>query len=89
MLAQTLLAIAVCAAVYHIVVTLLIYEYLRRSDEPVSFLLLRAMAPKYAHQYRTLTAAKTGHPGALFYHWVASINVLAATVIVFVVLVKV
>lgn len=88
MLANTLLALAVCAAVYHIVVTLLIYEYLRRSSEPVSFILLRAMAPKYAHQYRRITEARTGHTGPLFYHWIVSINTLAVVVIVGVVLVK-
>ena len=88
MLAQTLLAIAACAAVYHVVVTLLIYDRLRRLSEPVRFVLLRAMAPKYAHQYRKITEARTGHAGPLFYHWIASINLLAIVVIVGVVLVK-
>lgn len=88
MLARTLLAAAACAAVYHIVVTLLIYESLRRSDQPVSFLLLRAMAPKYAQQYKELTIARSGRPGPLFYHWLGSINALAVIVIIGVVLAK-
>jgi hypothetical protein len=61
--------------------TLLIYEALRRRGVSVSFLWLRALAPKYAHEYRAITRRETGRTGPLFYHWVVSINVALVSAI--------
>ena len=72
---QILISVAVAAAFYHVVATILIYANLRRRGVAVNFLLLRLFAPKYASQYKRLTTEETGHTGPLFYHWVASINV--------------
>ena len=74
MLAQVSLAVAVLAAFYHVVATVLIYENLRRRGLRVSVLWLRLFAPKYASQYKRLTTQETGRTGPLFYHWVVSIN---------------
>lgn len=73
--AQILISVAVLAAFYHVVATILIYDSLRRRGIPVSFLWLRLFAPKYAGQYKRITAQETGRTGPLFYHWVVSINV--------------
>ena len=72
--AQALLAVALLAVVYHVVVTVMVYENLRRRGLRVSFLWLRLYGPKYANQYRRITRQETGHTGPLFYHYVFSIN---------------
>jgi hypothetical protein len=41
----------------------------------VSFLWLRVLVPKYAHQYKMITRRESGKIGPLFYHWIVSINV--------------
>jgi hypothetical protein len=75
-------AIGTVAVGWFIVSTLLIYEALRRRGVAVSFLWLRALAPKYAHEYRAITRRETGRTGPLFHHWVVSINVALAAAIV-------
>jgi len=70
-LAASIVALAVT---WHIVVTMMIYDALRKRDLKVSFILLRLLAPKYASQYREITRKETGKTGPLFYHWVVSIN---------------
>ena len=80
--ASVLLGLAVLAALYHVVATVLIYENLRRRGLPVSFLWLRLFAPKYASQYKRLTLKESGHTGPLFYHYVVSINTALVAVVV-------
>jgi hypothetical protein len=73
---NTLLAasIVATAVTWHLVVTMMIYEALRKRGFKVSFIFLRLMAPKYASQYREITRKETGKTGLLFYHWIVSIN---------------
>jgi hypothetical protein len=61
--------------IWNVVTSLLIYSSLKQRGIPVSFLWLRALAPKYAHQYRLITRQESGKTGPLFYHWIISINV--------------
>ena len=72
----TILAASIVAlgVTWHLVVTMMIYEALRKRGLKVSFILLRLLAPKYASQYRDITRKETGKTGPLFYHWVVSIN---------------
>jgi hypothetical protein len=85
-LISILIVLACLCAVWYVVATLLIYENLRRRDLRVSFLWLRVMAPWYAFRYREITKKETGKVGALFYHWIVSINsALAIAVLAFVV----
>jgi hypothetical protein len=70
------------AVAWFVVSTLLIYEALRRRGMAVNFLWLRALAPKYAHEYRAITRRETGRTGPLFHHWVVSINLALAAAIV-------
>ncbi len=85
-LTSILIMLACLYVVWYVVATLLIYEDLRRRDQRVSFLWLRVMAPWYAFRYREITRKETGKVGALFYHWIVSINsALAIAVLAFVV----
>jgi len=68
-------AIGVIAVVWYVTSTIIIYENLRNRNLNVSFLFLRFLAPKYAHQYKKITLKETGKVGKWFYHWVISINI--------------
>jgi hypothetical protein len=60
--------------IWNVVTSLLIFSSLQRRGIPVSFIWLRALAPKYANQYRVITRRESGKTGPLFYHWIISIN---------------
>ena len=68
------LVLCVVCAIWNIVISLIVYDSLKKRGIPVSFLWLRVMAPKYAFQYKAVTKAETGRVGPLFYHWIVSIN---------------
>ena len=68
------LSVGVVAVIWHVTTTIMIYEALRKRSFKVSFILLRLLGPKYASQYREITRQETGRTGALFYHWIVSIN---------------
>ena len=65
--------IIICAA-WNVTVTMIIYSALQKRGRTVSFFWLRVLAPKYAYQYKEITKTETGKTGALFYHWIISIN---------------
>ena len=73
-ISNVLIALIICCAIWNVIATLIIYGALKRRKIPVHFVWLRALAPKYAFQYRSITKAETGKIGALFYHWIISIN---------------
>jgi len=73
-LTKIFIAIATIAMVVYIIVSLLIYNELKKRDVNVQFVFLRFMIPFYANQYRSLTADESGKPGVLFYFWIISIN---------------
>ena len=68
--------------IWNVVITLLVYEALRRRNYPVSFLWLRVAILKYLGQYRDVTRQETGHTGHLYYQWFVSINLAALGVLV-------
>jgi hypothetical protein len=61
--------------IWNVITSLLIFSSLQRRGIPVSFLWLRVLVPKYAHQYKMITRRESGKIGPLFYHWIVSINV--------------
>jgi hypothetical protein len=65
---------AVAGGFWNIVTSLRIVGELRRRNMRASFIWLRAMAPIYAFRYKKITTKETGKPGALYYHWIISIN---------------
>jgi hypothetical protein len=67
--------VTVAGGFWNIVTSIRILGELRRRNMRASFLWLRAMAPIYAFRYKKITTEETGKPGALFYHWIISINV--------------
>jgi hypothetical protein len=67
-------AVASACVIWNVITSLRIYDDLRRRKIRVSFLWLRLLAPKYAHQYKRITTQENGRPGPLFYHWIISIN---------------
>lgn len=66
----------------NIVVTILIMSELEKRKIKTSILFMRFLMIKYVHQYREVTVRETGHPGALFYYWIISINLAAVTAII-------
>ncbi len=75
-------ALALAALGWYVTTTLLIYEFLRKRKVTVSFILLRLLAFSYVAQYKEITVKETGTTGPLFYHWVVSINVALAAILV-------
>ena len=73
-MATTLIIIAATSVVLYVVSTILIYDYLSKSGEKVSFLWIRLFMIKNASRYKKLTREKTGKTGYLYYIWLASIN---------------
>ena len=71
---QIVASMAGCCLVWHIVASLLIYDYLLKRGQKASFIRLRVMILSYAVRYQEITRRETGRTGALFYHWVISIN---------------
>lgn len=66
--------VALLAIVWNIVTTIAIIRWLQARGQKINFVLIRALAPVYAHQYRKTTLEETGKVGDLFYHWIVSIN---------------
>ena len=77
-----LVVLCVLCGIWNVVVSLMIYDSLKKRGIPVSFLWLRMMVPKYAFQYKEITKAENGSVGPLFYHWIVSINLALAFVII-------
>lgn len=73
-MATTLIIIAAISVVLYVASTIMIYEYLRKAGEKVSFLWLRMFMIKNAGRYKELTREKSGKTGYLYYIWIASIN---------------
>ncbi|MCK5005695.1 MAG: hypothetical protein KAS21_11425, partial [Candidatus Aminicenantes bacterium] len=71
-MATTLIIIAATSVVLYVVSTILIYDYLSKSGEKVSFLWIRLFMIKNASRYKKLTREKTGKTGYLYYIWIAS-----------------
>ena len=66
--------IAVIAVIWFIVTGFIICDWLAKRSYKVNYVFIRLFLPLYVNQYKTLTVAETGKPGALFYHWIISIN---------------
>lgn len=80
--ASIFIGIAVACVVWGVVVSILIFESLRRRGEKVNFLFLRFMLPFYAHRYAEVTRAESGKPGPLFLHFLLAFNLALACVVV-------
>ncbi len=78
---NVLLAVTVVLGVVNVVMSILVYDFLRRRGEKVSFLLLRLLIPGYVFRYKKITQKETGRTGPLFYGWIGSINAALVTVV--------
>lgn len=78
--------VGIVAAAWYVVASLLIFEALRKRGVPVSFLLLRLFIIRYANQYKEATREESGKVGALYYHWLVSINVVLLVVVLLLIL---
>ena len=74
-LAVVFAVVAFAAMAWNVVSTMMIVKWLQVRGHTINFVLLKALAPVYAHHYKRLTLQEAGAPGPLFYHWVVSINV--------------
>ena len=66
-----------------IISTIRIYHFLKERNENVSFIFLQFKMISYAERYREITKLETGKTGALFYHWIISINLALILFILF------
>lgn len=61
-------------AMIFVVATIMIFDFLKKNGEKVSFFWIRLKMISYANKYRDITLKKSGTTGPLFYLWIASIN---------------
>ncbi len=81
-MATTLIIIAAISVVLYITSTIMIYDYLKKAGEKVSFLWLRLFMISNTSKYKKLTREKTGKTGPLYYIWIISINMALICVII-------
>jgi hypothetical protein len=72
-------SIAAIAVIWYIVTGLVICNWLGQRSYKVNYVFLRLFLPLYVNQYKKITAAETGKAGALYYHWIISINIALAS----------
>lgn len=77
-----LMILCISCGIWNIVVSLIIFDSLKKRGVPVSLLWLRLMAPSYAFKYREITRVETGKTGSLFYQWIISINLALVFVLI-------
>ena len=68
--------IALGGVIWFIVSGLIICDWLTKRKYRVNYIFLRFFLPLYVHQYKIITTAETGKAGALYYHWIISINIV-------------
>ena len=73
--------IAVIALIWFIVTGFIICDWLSKRSYKVNYIFIRLFLPVYVNQYKKLTIAETGKAGALYYHWIISINITLVCVI--------
>jgi len=66
--------LALAFIVFNIVITMLIISELQKRKFKISFFWLRLYILRYVQQYKKTTLEETGKTGALYYYWLASIN---------------
>ena len=66
---------AFAGVVWNIASTMVIVSRLKEKGHNINFVLLKALAPVYAHRYKKITLEETGKVAPLYYHWLISINV--------------
>lgn len=79
------IAVTAIAIVWFIVSGGMIVNELIKRKHKINFILIRMMIPIYAHRYKKISLEETGKVGALYYHWIISINtalVFAAAAII-------
>ncbi len=81
-MAITLIIIAAISVVLYIVSTIMIYDYLKKTGEKVSWLWLRFSMIPNVGKYKKLTIEKSGKTGPFYYIWIASINMALICVII-------
>jgi len=79
-------SIGIVAVIIFIISTMMIYSYLERRGEKLSFIWLRLYIFSYVSKYVKITKRETGKIGNIFYIWLISINtaLLCAILVLFV-----
>jgi len=83
---NVLIAIAVIAIIWHVVVTLIVCDWLSKRGVKINWVFIRFLYPGYVARYRRMVLSETGHDAPLFYHWVVSVNIALIAVVVTVIL---
>jgi hypothetical protein len=74
-------------SVIFVVVTLLIYDFLRKRGEKVSFIFLRFFMISYADKYKRITKQENHKTGNLYWYWLFSINLALVSFIIYLLIV--
>jgi len=74
-LAVVFAVVAFASVAWNVVSTIMIVRWLQEKGHKVNFVLIKALAPVYAHHYKRMTLEEAGRVGPLFFHWIISINV--------------
>ena len=79
-------SIGIIAIIIFIISTMMVYGYLEKRGEKVSFLWLRLYIFSYVNKYKKITKEGTGKIGYLFFMWLISINIafISAILVLFV-----
>lgn len=77
-----LIGIALVAAAWGVVTTIMITKYLSGKGVAINFIFLRLFMLKYIGQYKEMTFQETGKAGPLFYSYIISMNMALVAVIV-------
>ena len=81
---EALIVIILLLMTVHVIVTILIYNFLRARSIDTNFLLLRLFAISNALAYKKITKEKTGKTGFLYYTWITTVNVALTLFIMYV-----
>jgi hypothetical protein len=82
-LTAVLIAATTGGVAWHVGATILIARLLQKRNLKGNSLLLRHLIPNSVPEYRRITYRESGRVGPLFFHWVVSINLALASVLLF------
>ena len=78
--------IAILSAVWGVISSIFITDYLSKHGVKINYLLIRVMILKYIHQYSKMTTEENGKSGLWYYSFVISMNLTLISAIIGIVL---
>lgn len=79
---EVLISFMLLLMALYVIITILIYNFLRIRNVRTNFLLLRMFAISNALKYKKITKEKTAKVGFLFYQWRSTVNLALLSFII-------